>query len=119
MVDDNSWKEWRNYVLSTIEKIENRQDKLEQNNKTNEINITKISAKATVYGTIAGIIASAVLSLIVGFILYGITHSSNQNINNIKKGNYIEKQVPSQKRSSDVNELCEEIVNEDGKKFYA
>jgi lipid II:glycine glycyltransferase (peptidoglycan interpeptide bridge formation enzyme) len=84
-----------------MDKMENRQNKLEEYNKNNEINIAKLSTKATIYGTIAGLVTSAILSLIVGVSLFYITgSSSNKNIN-IKEGRSIEKKDTVDSRRSD------------------
>ena len=100
--EENGWKEWRNYVLNTLDKMENRQDKLENENQSNAISIAKLSTKATVYGTIAGLVTSAILSLIVGFALFHITGSSSstKNINSIKERSSIERLYDADSKKS-------------------
>jgi len=100
--EENGWKEWRNYVLTTLDKMEDRQDKLDNDNKENTINIAKLSTKATIYGTIAGLVTSAILSLVVGFLLFHITGSPNtKNINSIKEENSIERMETDDNGRSD------------------
>lgn len=73
-----SWEAWGNHVLTTLEKLEGKVDKLEEKiQKEREqtvIEIATLKAKAGVWGTIAGVIASFVTSLIVGLLVYQMTH---------------------------------------------
>lgn len=62
----NPWKEWGNYVLKTLDKVEKKIDNLECNfNKYKvEINteIIRLKTKAAVWGSIAGFLFSAIVS---------------------------------------------------------
>ena len=75
-----SWEAWGNHVLTTMEKLETRIDKVEdkQNRQREQtlVDIATLKAKAGIWGSIAGIIASFVTSLIVGLLVYGLTHGS-------------------------------------------
>lgn len=74
-----SWEAWGNHVLTTLEKLENKVDKLEDKiGKQREqtlVDIATLKAKAGVWGSIAGVIASFITSLIVGLLVYNLTHT--------------------------------------------
>lgn len=94
MTEENSWKEWRNYVLKHIEKVEDKIDNLEKEDRENKIEITKLSTKSKLYGALGGIIATAVISGIVSLLLYlfasgGLLHSEPKNINRYSKNSSI------------------------------
>lgn len=97
----NSWKEWRNYVLNMLEKLEHRVSDVEKQDIDNKIEITRIITKSKVYGSIFGLLASAILSLIVGLVIYFT--SSSIDITTIEDIN---------KNSRDLSktkiELCED-----------
>jgi tetrahydromethanopterin S-methyltransferase subunit B len=82
-----SWEAWGNHVLTTLEKLENKVDKLEEKiseqRENTVVEIATLKAKAGVWGTIAGVIASFITSLIVGLLVYNLTHST------------VEKKVPT------------------------
>lgn len=82
MSDKNgaSWEAWGNHVLTTIEKLEAKVDKLEDKQaKQREqtlVDIATLKAKAGVWGSVAGVIASLITSLIVGLLVYNLTHTT-------------------------------------------
>lgn len=82
---DNSWKEWRNYVLKMIERLEGKVESLEDEDHNNKIEITKMSTKSKIYGSIAGFVVSAILSLVVGLIIYFV--SDNIDMSRINEMN--------------------------------
>jgi hypothetical protein len=75
-----SWEAWGNHVLTTMEKLEVRIDKVEEKmGKQREqtlVDIATLKAKAGIWGSIAGVIASFITSLIVGLLVYNLTHAA-------------------------------------------
>lgn len=74
-----SWEAWGNHVLTTLEKLENKVDKLEdkigKQREQTVVEIATLKAKAGVWGSVAGVIASFITSLLVGLIIYNLTHA--------------------------------------------
>ena len=75
-----SWEAWGNHVLTTLEKLENKVDKLEdkigKQREQTVVDIATLKAKAGVWGSVAGVIASLITSLIVGLLVYNLTHGT-------------------------------------------
>lgn len=78
--DDVSWEAWGNHVLLTLEKLEDKVDKLEDkisgHRENTVVEIATLKAKAGVWGSVAGVIASLVVSVVAGFIVYSLTQGS-------------------------------------------
>lgn len=74
------WTEWGNYVLSTLEKLEDKVDRLEdrmrQENKETNTSLVILKTKAGIIGAISGIIVSAIISLVAGLLLFNLTVGS-------------------------------------------
>lgn len=71
--DNQSWESWSNYVLKTIDRIEENVNELDE--KVNESNlkiqtdIVELKVKAGLIAAIASIIISFVISLMAGYIV--------------------------------------------------
>lgn len=78
----SSWESWGNYVLVTLEKVEERVDDLEsqinENNLTSRTDIVELKTKAGVVAAVIGVVSSLIVSILSGFIVYYITKSPNQ-----------------------------------------
>jgi len=78
----SSWEAWGNHVLTTLEKLENKVDKLEdkigKQRESTVVEIATLKAKAGVWGSIAGVIASFITSLLVGLLVYQLTHGGHE-----------------------------------------
>lgn len=86
--EENGWKEWRKYVLNTLDKLESRIDKTEDEVVQNKINISNLLTRAKIYGSISGLIVSAVLSLAVGVTVYFVSANVDMSvIQDINKNN--------------------------------
>lgn len=88
--EENGWKEWRKYVLNTLDKLESRIEKNEDEIVQNKINISNLLTRAKIYGSLSGFIVSAILSLIVGLTIYFV--STNIDIESIENINKINRQ---------------------------
>ena len=88
MDENNSWKEWRNHVLSTMEKLDNRIEKLEEKDVQNKIEISKLTTTSKLYGSVYGMVVSAIFSVIAGLVLFHFTSNVNMStVNDINSNN--------------------------------
>lgn len=74
---ERGWESWGNYVLKTLEKLEEKVDilesKISENNLEANKDLVELKVKVGVVAAIAGIIASGVTSIIVGLFIYYVT----------------------------------------------
>jgi len=97
----DGWKEWRKYVLNTLDKLEKRVEDVEESVINNRINISNLLTKSKIYGSIAGFIVSGVISLIVGLTIFFVSSNIDmQSIKDINSNNkeQIEKNISQSKR---------------------
>ncbi len=78
--NSNGWSKWKVYVLETIDKIEEKVDKVEDQRRKCQLEctqeLTKLKVKSSIWGGLAGFIGSVVVTLVIsitaGFITTNI-----------------------------------------------
>lgn len=78
LISEKGWDSWGNYVLKTLEKVEEKvdtlEDKINSNNLSARTDLVELKTKAGIIAAISAIIASGVTSLIVGLLIYYLSH---------------------------------------------
>lgn len=112
------WSEWSNHVLLTLEKLEKKVDKLEENIHQDKLDtqreLVTLNTKASILGSIAGVITSLIVTVIAGLIIYNITTKDVDKANTepINHGASIELVVPREDVYSSFNIIREDDEGE-------
>lgn len=103
----SSWDSWGNHVLTTLEKLEEKVDKLEDRITAERLDtvteIVTLKTKAGIWGSVAGIFASLFVSIVAGFLVYNLTVGSvnKQDTTPIKPQNSIGYVLPPRSEKED------------------